>query len=132
MTKEPANELNIRLPNSFQYVVTCVQSSDLMPPSQWPSCLIQPTMRDVANAIELWTLRGRPADQVPFNVQPNKPANERDGDIAISKVLCRRNFQHSVNCEALINGVPLRDTTKTKETISSCSYLVTQATHSTS
>lgn len=69
MTNEPANELNIRMSTSFQNVVTCVQSNDLTPPSQWPSCLILPTIRGVANAIEIQTLPGGPADQVPFQCQ---------------------------------------------------------------
>jgi hypothetical protein len=58
MTNEPASELNIRLSTSFQNVVTCVQSSDLTPPSQWPSCFVQLTMRGVANDIEIRTLPG--------------------------------------------------------------------------
>ena len=66
MTNEPANELNIKLSTSFHNVVTCVKSSDLTPSPQWPSCLIQPTMKDVANAVEIPTLLGRPCGPSPF------------------------------------------------------------------
>jgi len=69
-------------------------------------------------------------ERVPFRARLNYWAIwQQDDNIAISKVGTSQTFSVQKNYEALLNVVSQRITIRTKETISSCSYLVTQGRH---